>query len=130
MSDEIAVASLLMAMLAILYGAWYSEIMKAVNLDIPKHDKQINLCIAKEALYKKCLPLFALSILTTAVFTPSLISIVLNSISIAKNNGLDAYKSYSAVKTAFCLVIASCFLISFQMYLLTYRLFNKCKKLK
>lgn len=130
MSDEIAVASLLMAILAILYGAWYSEILRAVNLDVPKHDKEINLGIAKETLYGKCLPLLGLSILTTAVFTPSLISIVSNSILIAKNNGFDAYKSYNAVKTAFCLVIASCFLISFQMFLLTHRLFNKCQKLK
>ncbi|EPX8935585.1 hypothetical protein ACW5X7_002991 [Morganella morganii] len=130
MSDEIAVASLLMAILAILYGAWYSEIVKAVNLGVPKHDKEINLAIAKETLYSKCLPLLGLSILTTVVFTPSLISIVLNSILTAKSNGLDAYKSYSAVKTAFCLVIVSCFLISFQMCLLTHRLFDKCKKLK
>ncbi|MGL9646349.1 hypothetical protein, partial [Escherichia coli] len=86
MSDEIAVASLLMAILAILYGAWYSEIVKAVNLDVPKHEKAINLGIAKEALFSKCLPLLVLSILTTAVFTPSLVSIISHSILIAKDN--------------------------------------------
>jgi hypothetical protein len=130
MSDEIAVASLLMAILAILYGAWYSEIVKAVNLDIPKHEKAINLGIAKEALFSKCLPLLVLSILTTAVFTPSLLSIISHSILIAKDNGFESYQKYSAVKTAFCLVIASCFLISFQMCLLSFRLVIKYNKLK
>lgn len=130
MSDEIAVASLLMAILAILYGAWYSEIVKAVNLEVPKHDKAINFGMVKGTLYGKCLPLLVLSILTTAVFTPSLVSIISHSILIAKDNGFDAYQRYNAVKTAFCLVIASCFLITFQMCLLTFHLVSKYNKLK
>lgn len=129
MSDEIAVASLLMAIIAILYGAWYPEIVKAVNLDVPKHDKAINFGLAKNTLRGKCLPLLALSVLTAAVFTPSLISIISDSLSIIRIYGTDSLFKYSAVKTAFCLVIASYFLISLQMIYLTISLFKKYKKL-
>lgn len=130
MSDEIAVASLLMAILAILYGAWYPEIVRVINLEIPKHDRAIHLSTTKEILYRKCLPLLGLSILTAAVFTPSLISIIYHSILVAKNYGFYSYQKYNAVKTAFCLVIVSCYIISYQMCSLNYSLVNKYKKLK
>lgn len=130
MSDEIAVASLLMAILAILYGAWYSEIIRVTNLEIPRHDKAINLSITKETLFGKCIPLLGLSIVTAILFTPSLISIISHSILTAKNYGFDSFQRYSVVKAAFCVVIFSCFLISYQMFLLTINLCKKYKKLK
>ena len=54
MSDEIAIASLLMAILAIIYGTWYPEIMKAINLNVPDHDKMENYNIAKQTFRGKC----------------------------------------------------------------------------
>lgn len=130
MSDEIAVASLLMAILAILYGAWYPEIVKVINTETPRHDKGIDLKIAQEIRNTKSLPLLFLSILTSIIFIPSLITIICDAISFHHEFSISAFKKYSVVKTAFCLVIISCIIISYHIIVTHIQLNEKCKSLK
>ena len=130
MSDEIAIASLLMAILAIIYGTWYPEIMKAINLNVPDHDKMENYSIANQTFRGKCLPLTVISILVVIIFLPTIIPIISHSVSVFMRDGISAYKGYNTVKMGILFVIIVSVMISIQMLQLSYALRKKCKALE
>lgn len=106
MSDEISAASLLMAVVAILYGAWYQEIVDAANTAVPaKHDKHKPLAAVEKALFTRCLPLAFMAVMLVLVFSPTLVGIVGHAVSVLREQGLAAYGAYSSVRTAFCVVV-------------------------
>lgn len=119
MSDAISAASLLMAVVAILYGAWYQEIIKAINVVIPKHDRAIPLVTVNQALLSRCVPLTFMAIAVSLVFLPDAFEILKHSFSVAEQMGFGAYAKYSSVRTAFCLVVfVSCAITTHLLMLL------------
>lgn len=130
MSDAISAASLLMAVVAILYGAWYQEIMHAVNIMVPKHDKQIPFSTVNRALVSRCLPLTVMAVTVFLVFFPNMIEIVRHSLSVLGEMGVKSYSRYDSVKTAFCLVVFVSFAIAVHLCRLTITLIGVRSRLK
>lgn len=130
MSDAISAASLLMAVVAILYGAWYQEIIQATKLNVPKHDKQIPLLAVNNALFFRSLPLALMAVVVFFVFLPNVIEILLHSISVLEKHGLQSYLFYDSVRTAFCLVVFVGCGIGLHVCFLTKKLFEMRRQLK
>lgn len=130
MSDAISAASLLMAVVAILYGAWYQEIMQAVKVAVPKHDKQINFMLVNNVLVSRCLPLTVMAVIVFLVFLPDTIDIVQHSLSVLGEMGVKSYSKYDSVRTAFCLVVFVSFAIAVHLCRLTITLMEVRRKLK
>lgn len=105
MSDAISAASLLMAVVAILYGAWYQEINHATRLSVPIHDRHEPLAVVEAALFGRCLPLAAMGLLVVLVFLPDVLEIVWHAFGVARYRGLGAYETYDSARVAFCLVV-------------------------
>lgn len=130
MSDSISAASLLMAVVAILYGAWYQEVMQAVNVVVPKHDKQIPLSVVNKALMSRCLPLTVLAVIVFFVFLPDMVGIMRHSLSVLIEMGAGSYSRYDSVRAAFCLVVLVSFAIAVHLCRLTVTLIGVRARLK
>jgi hypothetical protein len=130
MSDAISAASLLMAVVAILYGAWYQEIMHAVKITVPKHDKQIPFLEVSEVLFFRCLPLTIMSVVVFLVFCPDLVEIVRHSLKVFESLGYKSYVVYDSVRTAFCLVVLVGLAIAMHLCRLTMVLILLRERLK
>ncbi|WP_027979913.1 hypothetical protein [gamma proteobacterium L18] len=105
MSDALSAASLLMAVVAILYGAWYQEINQATALTVPTHDRHAPLGVVEAALFARCLPLAGMAVMVVLVFLPMLVEIVWHALGVARARGLGGYVLYDSVRMAFCLVV-------------------------
>lgn len=106
MSDLLSAASLLLAIIAVLYGMWYPEIVKSLATDVPEHAANRRKPRAEVAAVRKSrsLPLMIATILLGAVFLPDTVRIVARSASMYASDGVAGFKEYSAVATAFVLV--------------------------
>lgn len=107
MSDILSAASLLLTVLAILFGLWYEEIKSALNLPIerdPRDRGKTNTKI-RSTLIARAIPLTIAACLLTLVFAPDTIRIIVSSVGNFSAKGLDAFSDYSAVATSFVLVI-------------------------
>ena len=119
-----------MAVVAILYGAWYQEIMHAIKITVPKHDKQINFMIVHNVLVSRCLPLTIMAAIVFLVFLPDVIEILQHALSVLGEMGVKSYRKYDSVRTAFCLVVFVSFIIAMHLCRLTRALMEVRRKLK
>lgn len=106
MGDLLSAASLLLAVIGILYGFWYNELADARSTQIPEHSAN---CTSprirvSRILWSRALPLTASSILLALVFLPDAIRIATDSIRAYGQVGISL-ESYDAVRTAFCVVV-------------------------
>jgi hypothetical protein len=106
MSDLLSAASLLLAIVTVLYGMWYPEIMKSLETEVPDHPAARRKPRGEVAAMRRnrALPLMTATILLAAVFLPDALKIVLQSTGSIVSNGISAFAKYSAVATAFVLV--------------------------
>lgn len=106
MSDLLSAASLLLAMIAVLYGMWYPEIVKSLATDVPDHSAARRKPRGEVAAVRRtrALPLMIATILLAAVFLPDATRIVVRSTLLFAADGVSAFEKYSAVATAFVLV--------------------------
>jgi hypothetical protein len=107
LSDLLGAASLLLAVLGILYGLWYREIIKALMMQVPKHeeDKAKPRGEVATMLLSRALPLAVAATLISLVFLPDAIQIASFSVRLVRQVGLGRYIGfYSSVATAFVLV--------------------------
>lgn len=130
MSDSISAASLLMAIVAVLYGAWYQEIINAARVAIPKHDKGPLLQIVSNALLQRCLPLTIMTGVIFLVFLPDAIEIVRHSIITYEQHESIPYELYDSVRTAFCIIVLVSLAITVHLCRLTIRLIDLHHRLK
>lgn len=130
MSDSISAASLLMAIVAVLYGAWYQEIINAARLTIPKHDKGPLLQTVNDTLLNRCLPLTIMTGVIFLVFLPDAIEIIRHSIATYAKHASIPYELYDSVRTAFCIIVLVSLAITAHLCRLTIRLINLHRKLK
>jgi hypothetical protein len=108
MSDLLAAASLLLTVLGIVYGTWYSEIVSAIGAPIGAHivNRGPERQRVRAALYGKALPLALAAVVLTGLFLPDALTIALSALKALKLAGCDAFQSYNAVEAAFCVVVA------------------------
>ena len=112
MSELLSAASLLMTVIAILYGIWHNDLAAGLTIN-PGHpadnlpsERKIRNLIATRAL-----PLTAMAWATTLVFSPEAISLSIATIRSWLEHDGGAY-AYNAVSTAFCLVVAISLILS------------------
>jgi hypothetical protein len=106
MSDLLSAASLLLAIIAVLYGMWYPEIVRSLATGISEHAGERRKPRYQVAAVRKsrALPLMIATILLAAVFLPDATRIVVHGAAMFKAQGVIAVLGYSAVATAFVLV--------------------------
>ena len=106
MSDLLSAASLFLAVIGLLYSAWYSEIIKAIALTAPIHkDDQGPIIRKKKAAYQsRALPLAIASVTLAAVLTPDLISVTIFALRTVYQKGFAAVILFNPVKTLFCAI--------------------------
>jgi hypothetical protein len=107
MADLLSAASLLLTVLGVVYGTWYSEIMNVLGETIPARrvDRGQVRGRVGGALKAKGLPLTVAAFALTVLFLPDALRIAIGGIRSFWTQGLSAFCEYNAVKAAFCLVV-------------------------
>lgn len=118
MGDLLASSSLLLALIAILYGLWYSEIELVLRLKIPrqKEDRRPNLKRIRSVLFNKTVPLTCISIILSLIFLPDSIRIVIFSFRSIAIDGVAAIKYYNAVAASFIFITSIFIFLSLHMF--------------
>jgi hypothetical protein len=105
MSDKLSAASLLLAIVAVLYGMWYPLLTDSLETKVPEF--AADRPKPRKAVYAvrkgRALPLLVAAIGVAAVFLPDALGIVVQSLRIAATEGLHL-REYDSVATAFVLV--------------------------
>jgi len=81
MVDLLSAASLLMAIVGVLYGLWYGDITSSLTMALPQHleDRQKPLSEARLVFWGKAFPLVLASASVTLVFMPPALTIIAKS---------------------------------------------------
>lgn len=125
MNDLLSAASLMLAILGILYGAWYPEIISMRHVEITDLPVQCKTSYRQVSavLYGKVLPLCIVSSFMSIIFLPDTINILLFTLQELGVNGISYLRFYSAVNTAFfvvevLLIVYSCYVINIMIKLI------------
>jgi len=131
MAELLSAASLLLAIVGVIYGLWYPEITTVLDKNYPqfKEDRQPHAKKVNGVLIGRALPLSIFSSMLLFVFLPDSICITYYSGVNYFQNGINALKDYSAVNTAFCFVVIFAAAIAFHAIYLTFRLWRLKKSL-
>ena len=107
MSDLLSAASLLLAVIGVLYGLWYPEIIDALDIKVPafSEDRAKPFRQVSSILYGRAIPLAIAALGVSLIFLPNAIEIILSSVQNILNKGINAIPDYDAVKTSFCFVV-------------------------
>jgi hypothetical protein len=131
MSDLLSAASLLLAVLGVLYGLWYPEIIDALGIKVPEYaeDRKRPYREVSSVLYSRALPLTIASLGVSLIFLPDAIKIVKDTVLEFQVQGITHLKNYSAVRAAFCFVVAMSITIAVHLTILSVKLSHLCKRL-
>lgn len=101
-SDILSAESLLFAILGVVFGLWYEEIVSATHVEIPLHKEDCAgaLRFVRAALFAKTLPLAILTLVVFLTFAPVSFDIVTTAIVHLNHSGLQDISTYSAVNVA------------------------------
>jgi hypothetical protein len=114
MSDKLSAASLLLTIVAVLYGMWYPLITASLDTTVPQFaaDRRKPLKSVREVFARRAAPLAAAAWCVALVFLPDAVGIVIASLRHAVHEGLASVLDYDSVATAFVLVeVVSLFLL-------------------
>lgn len=130
MSDLLSAATLLLTVLTILYGLWYGEITKALEIKIESdpRDRTRTYQTLRSVLYNRAVPLMLAAWFLTLIFAPDTISIMNATFRNFRSHGLAALADYSAVATAFELAVFLSFGLAIYLSLLTKKMFRKAEE--
>jgi hypothetical protein len=106
-ADLLAAESLLFAVLGVLFGVWYPEIVAATNISVPKFPQDVTQADKQRvvsALRLKALPLSLTGAAIFLVFLPGSIVSISQAVRDFAHSGFHAFHDYDAVQTAFVLV--------------------------
>lgn len=131
MDDILSAASLLLAILAVLYGLWYPEISESLKIKPPTHrpDGKKDYDAVRAVLVNRSIPLTLASFLLSLVFLPDVIYILDYSFHHFYSMGVDAIKDYSSVSASFILVVLFSISLCIHMVQLTWNLWILQKNL-
>jgi hypothetical protein len=131
MGDIFSSASLLLAIITVLYSLWNSEIMSIINEPTPSHwaDRKRPYRIAKIAFKTKLLPLAISIYLFVLIFLPDLIRTCILSGKLYLIEGIKAVTNYSSANTAFVTMLLFSFFLAYHITLLLRELAKKIREL-
>ena len=126
MGDLLSAASLLLAVVGILYGLWYGEIVFALEIEPSLHpqDNKNKLDNVSSILSKRAVPLAIAASLVSITFLPDVVRLFRLSLDNYLTKRLSAFKDYGAVETAFCVVVIFAIFISINVITMIIKL--KC----
>jgi hypothetical protein len=132
MSDLLSSASLLIAIVTVLYALWYSEIKRGIKDIRPRQNwEKDDFLDVLGILLLRALPLAVASLGLALVFLKDALIIVRNSLKL-ESNIHDRIMNYDAVSTAFVLVESICVflfaLIIVQFFRLVINLINLARR--
>jgi hypothetical protein len=124
MGDLLSAASLLLTLIALLYGMWYSEIVAATNLTVQPQpsDRLLDYQRANGVFWTKAIPLTAAALLLSAVFLPTAVQLISRAIKHSREVGLSAIRDYDPVAMSLILVTAGAILFSIHLFSLSRQL--------
>jgi D-alanyl-lipoteichoic acid acyltransferase DltB (MBOAT superfamily) len=130
LSDLLSSASLLLAVLGVLYGIWYPEFIEALNVKVPKFTEDRNRPYRRvtSLLYGRAIPLSVASFVVSLIFFPDALKIIGFSIQDYQLNGFAALYDYNAVNTAYCFVIVMSIAIACYITYLSVKLGRLCRR--
>jgi len=133
-NDLLSGASLLLAVVSVLFGLWYAEIQKTIDTkNIPAHLEDRNPVIKEIAatLSTKSIPLSLASLLVAMVFLPNSVLLIIKAIETIEQGGLvAALFQYNAVEAAFIAVELLAVALAIHTSTLLYKLGKLLKKVK
>jgi len=123
MSDLLSAASLLMAVIAILYSLWYPELTKVLEIKPRKYtEDNVAYCVlAKQVFFGKAIPLSLMAFSVALIFLPDAIKLFIASTLYYIEGGVIDMKNYDAVKTAYCFVFLFSLILAIYIWWLTIR---------
>lgn len=127
MSDLLSAASLFLATLGLLYGAWYAEISSACSIEVPryKEDRGPVISAVRAAYVRQSVPLAAASVAVVLILAPPLFQVLIEAVHTWARLRGDALFSYDAVKTMFCAVYGVMFGLAIHLGRIAWRLRKK-----
>lgn len=128
MSDLLSSASLILAVVGILYGLWYPEITKTLEKDIPEHREDRGKIYRELAstIWSRALPLALLSLVVSLIFLRDTLTIAHEQIAQIAADGFGAYlSSYDTVSLVFFAVQIITIAIGLHALVLTARLIKR-----
>ena len=131
MSDLLSSASLLLTLIALLYGLWYQQIVEAIEIAVESQpaDRKPAHKYARSVQWTKAIPLAIATLVLTAVFAPESLAIVIASLKSIAGIGWFAFRHYNAVSTSMVLVNLGSALFSAHLLSLVIKLRMKIRKL-
>jgi hypothetical protein len=132
MSDLLAAASLLMAIAAILFSLWYSEIATALKIE-PKQYSEDDASarrIVTAVLHSKAIPVAIMALAVALIFLPDAITLVMESYIGYVQHGFAAFEKYDAVRTAYCFVNVLSWVLTVYMCTLVVQLFYLRRRMR
>lgn len=106
MSDLLGAAGVLLTVVGILFGMWHSDFQQLLNTPIDtfyRNNNKLRISV-RSTLWSKAVPLAACSALSCLVFIPETATVIVDAVRRFWSDPTAAIGSYSAVRTAFCLV--------------------------
>jgi hypothetical protein len=131
MSDLLSAASLLMAIAAILFSLWYSEIANALEI-VPKQyseDNKASRQTINAVLRSKAIPVALMALAIALIFLPDALKLAKESYLGYVQNGFAALENYDAVRTAYCFVTVLSVVLAGYMGTIVVQLWYLCKRL-
>jgi hypothetical protein len=130
MSDILSSASLLLAIITALYGLFYPDIIKILDIIPAVHavDNKPHFIKAKEIRNTKLFPLLLASIILTLTFMPEFLHQIKTALELYCKLGF-AFDTYNTVIASFMVVCIFMIVLSISIVILSVRYYNKMKVL-
>lgn len=132
MSDLLSAASLFLAVIGLLYTAWYTEIRVVLDTTIPTHvpDRRPLSLLVHSAYLTRALPLLIGALAVSLALLPDVSRTVWRSLQAYRHFGVQAIESYDAVQTLFCAIWMTTVFFALHSHFLCRDLRKKLAKLK
>lgn len=123
MADLLAAAALMVAVVTVLYGLWYPEVIKTLEITIPPNpaDRRLPRRQVRSCFRGRMLPLTILSVCVALVFFPDALAIVKESFQLVFGPGHGAVV-YDSQKAAICVVVAFSVAMACHIFTLAVRM--------
>jgi hypothetical protein len=117
MDSLLTAASVLLALIGVVYALWYEELKQAIEREMPRHheDREPILIHLRSVYWSRAVPLTLASISVTAVFVPPAIDIVVESAQQYARYGIRNIGNYDAVATSIVLIEVFLIMLSVQV---------------
>jgi len=130
MDSLLTAASVLLALVGVVYALWYEELKQAIEREMPRHlaDRETILSHLRSVYWSRAVPLTVASISVTLVFVPPALDIVADSAQQYVRYGIANIKNYDATATSVVLIEVFLIMLSVQVSATMVRLNRHIRK--